>query len=229
MTSEQKTSGFERPKTAQVAVAEELRRAIASGELPPGTQILQERVAEQLGVSRVPVREALKRLEGEGRISYTPHQGYFVSKLDISELLEVYMIRNLLEAEAVRRSLPHLTEDDHVELQEGILAVEEANRKDDLTELTAANRRFHFALIEPCGMPRLIRIIKGLWDTTDPYRSLYFTDARSRDAVDSEHRQILKAILSGDTDQVISLLAEHRQGTIGSLTNLLDGNTSTAS
>ena len=215
-------STFRRPQTAQAAVTTELRRLIVEGELPPGSQILQDRIAEQFGVSRVPVREALKMLEGEGQISYEPHRGYFVTELDILELIEVYEIRSILEKRAVELALPRLTPDDDERLHTALIDTEAANKADDILALAATNRRFHFALIEPCGLPRLVRLIRQQWDSTDPYRSLYFGDKVHRKAIDREHRAIFKAVQARDTARTIGLLAEHRDGTVASLHQLLD-------
>ena len=215
--------GFRRPQTAQEAVAAELRRSILEGERLPGTQIRQDRVAEQLGVSRVPVREALKILEGEGQISYAPHRGYFVTELDIEELIEVYEIRSILEAKAVQLAIPRFVPDDDERLESALMDTEAANQTDDILALTAANRRFHFALIEPCRMARLVRIIRQQWDATDPYRSLYFGDEKHRAAIDREHREIFRAVTARETDKVIELLEAHRAGTVASLNRLLPG------
>jgi DNA-binding GntR family transcriptional regulator len=213
---------FRRPPTAQEAVLAELRRTILEGELAPGAQILQDRIAEQLGVSRVPVREALKMLEGEGQVSYAPHRGYFVTELDTAELMEVYQIRDILEAEAVTRALPHLGEDDYERMQEAVDDMEAAERGSDIVALTAANRRFHFALMEPCGMPRLLRIIRQLWDSTDPYRSVYFGHERHRKTVRQEHRAILRAVRDRNADELVRELTEHRLHAVESLRNILD-------
>jgi DNA-binding GntR family transcriptional regulator len=213
---------FRRPPTAQEAVLAELRRTILEGELAPGAQILQDRIAEQLGVSRVPVREALKMLEGEGQVSYAPHRGYFVTELDAAELMEVYQIRDILEAEAVTRALPHLGDDDYERMEEAVDDMEAAERESDIVALTAANRRFHFALMEPCGMPRLLRIIRQLWDSTDPYRSVYFGHERHRKTVRQEHRAILRAVRDRNADELVRELTEHRLHAVESLRNILD-------
>jgi DNA-binding GntR family transcriptional regulator len=85
-----------------------MRERISRGELRPGEQILQETLASELGLSVVPLREALKTLEAEGQVVYAPHRGYFVARLDMAELTEAYRIRELLEDEAVRRGMPQL-------------------------------------------------------------------------------------------------------------------------
>ncbi|WP_338090699.1 GntR family transcriptional regulator [Planosporangium thailandense] len=212
---------FKRPPTAQEAVLEELRRAILAGELKPGTQIVQDAFAERLGLSRVPVREALKILEGEGQVRYSPHHGYFVTELDVNELLEIYRIRELLESEAVRLSVPLLGDEDLARLEQAIEDMAEASGRKDIVALTAANRRFHFSLFEPSGMHRMVRLIRQLWDSSDPYRSLYFGEPVHRDAVDREHRQILKAARRRDSEGLVHLLDEHRSHAIDELKKIL--------
>lgn len=212
---------FKRPPTAQEAVLVELRRAIVEGELAPGTQIVQEALAERLGLSRVPIREALKILEGEGQVSYAPHRGYFVTELNLDELLEVYRIRQLLETEAVRQAVPVLGDDDINRMLEAVEEMVRASELDDLVAMTAANRRFHFALIEPAQMPRLTRMVRQLWDSTDPYRSLYYTEEVNRKTVDREHRDIVAAARERDTEQVVLLLDEHRDHAITRLRQVL--------
>jgi DNA-binding GntR family transcriptional regulator len=202
---------FVRPPTAQEAVLAELRRAIGSGELRPGEQVLQDALAERFGVSRVPLREALKILEGEGQVVYRPHRGYFVAALDVADLREVYRIRDLLESEAVRVAVPLLTAADLTTMQEAADQVDVASQADDLATMTAANRRFHFALIDASQMPRLARLTRILWDATDVYRSLYYRDEEHRRHVHDEHAAVITAARSRDVDTVVDLLRHHRE------------------
>ena len=211
----------ERHPTAQEAVLARLRHAIVSGELTPGEQIRQEALAERFGVSRVPLREALKILQGEGSVVYRPRRGYFVADLSLADLLEVYRIRELLEAEAVRVALPRLTDADVAEIAEAVHACEQAGRSGDLTAMTAHNRRLHFALVRAAGMPRLERLIRILWDATDIYRSLYYASADNRAAVDQEHRAILAAVAARDADAAVLLLDEHRAHAVQHLRAML--------
>ncbi len=214
-------AAFRRPPTAQEAVLEALRRAIATGELPPGQQIRQEALAEAYGVSRVPVREALKILEGEGQVTYEPHRGYFVAELSVADLLEVYRIRALLESEAVRVSLPRLSEEDVERAADAVADCEAAAVRGDLGAMTAANRRLHLGLVEAAGLPRLARLVRVLWDATDAYRFVYYGDAANRDAVNAEHRALLEAVRRRDTEEVVRLLDVHRQHAVDRLRSIL--------
>lgn len=215
-------TGFERPPTAQEAVLVALRQAIVSGELKPGEQVRQEALAERFGVSRVPLREALKILEGEGSVAYLPRRGYFVAELSLADLLEVYRIRELLEAEAVRVGLDRLTDADLAELAEAVEACEQAGRQGDLVSMTVQNRRLHFVVFRAAGMSRLERQIRILWDATDVYRSLYYSSAANREAVWAEHRAIVDAVRARDVEATIALLDEHRAHAVSHLQGLLD-------
>lgn len=207
--------------TAQAAAIRALRERIASGRLQAGEQIRQEQLAEDLGVSVIPVREALKILEAEGQVVYRPHQGYFVARLDAADLVEAYVIRDLLETEAVRRSLPRLGPEDFLRLDELIEDMDRHAASGDVLALTAANRRFHFTLFDAAAMPRLVNFIRILWDATDPYRSLYFAAPAERELANDEHRAVLAALRSGDADKAVALLREHRDNAIESLTAIL--------
>ena len=214
------SEGFKRPMTAQEAVLAELRRKILTGQWAPGSPIRQDSVAADLGVSRVPVREALKILEGEGQVSYVPHKGYIVREFDESELLEVYRLRELLEDEAVREAIPKLTDDD-LERMRGAMDEMEALEPGDVAELSDANRRFHLALIEAAGMPRLQHFIRLLRDWADAYRAMLYIDADSLSLTYQEHRAIYEACIDRDSGAVIRLMAQHRSHTIEKLEAML--------
>jgi DNA-binding GntR family transcriptional regulator len=210
--------GFRRPPTAQEAVLGELRRAILTGELAPGQQVRQEGLAERFGVSRVPVREALKILEGEGLVSYEPHRGYFVVELSLADLLEVYRIRELLETEAVRTAVPLLSDEDLARLAAAADTCEQAGRSDDLAAMTQANRDLHFGLFAAAGMPRLVRVLRVLWDATDVYRSVCYARPENRERVVDEHRAVVEALRARDVELAVRLLDAHRAHAVDALT-----------
>ena len=210
-----------RPPTAQEFVLGELRRAITGGQLKPGAPIRQEALAEQLGVSRVPLREALKTLEAEALVVHEAHRGYFVAELSLADLREVYRIREILEAEAVRRAADHMDEAALAVLEAIQREIEKAAVAGDVSGMAAANRRLHFALYDASAMPRLVRFITTLWDATDAYRSLYYAEPEHRDHVVQEHRAILAALNGGDVEEAVRLLDAHRTHAVVALETTL--------
>ena len=153
--------------TAQDTALAALRADLRDGFLTPGDQVVQETLAERYGVSRVPLREALKTLEAEGQVVYHPNRGYFVTELRVADLLEVYRLRELLEAEAISVAVPALSDEDVDAFAELLHDVDVASAAGDVETLTAANRRFHFAIFDAAGLPRLSRLLRQLWDATD--------------------------------------------------------------
>lgn len=211
-----------KPPTAQEAVLATLRSDIATGVLAPGEQVVQDDLARRYGVSRVPIREALRILEAEGLLEYHPHRGYFVTELSVKDLVEVYRIRELLEAEALTMVVDQIADDDIADL-DGLLAeVERATAAGDVTAITNANRTFHFAMLEACGMPRLIRLIRLLWDATDAYRSVYFMEAANLDRINTEHREMMTALRARDPGRLVAVQAEHRNQSAVAVTDRIE-------
>jgi DNA-binding GntR family transcriptional regulator len=113
-----------------------------------------------------------------------------------------------------------MTQTDFDRLAEAMADMDRADASDAMEHM-AANRRFHFAILEPSGMPHLVRLISMLWDATDPYRSLYFNDADNLERSAEEHQAIVDAIQAGDVEQTVELLDRHRGHTIDSLHEIL--------
>lgn len=208
-------------RTAQEVVLRELRKLIITGELEPGQQIVQESLSAALGVSRVPLREALKVLEGEGHVIYHPHRGYFVANLSVDDLVEVYRIRAILEDEAIRVGVPLLTDEDVDYIEELLHEVEAVAAGGDVALISAANRNFHFALYEASNLPRLVRLIRTLWDATDAYRAVYFGAVANIEQMQHEHLQILAALRSRDIEAAIRAQNAHREGSVTKVSSLL--------
>jgi len=213
---------FVRPPTAQEAVLTELRRLLVTGEIAPGTPVRQESLAERLGVSRVPLREALKVLEGEGHVVYLPRRGYVAADLSVDDLVEVYRMRELLEAEAIRVAVPRLDDPVVDEIEAAGRAVAAAGRDGDLAAMTVANRRFHFLLFDAAGMPRLSRALRQLWDATDVYRSVYFAAPTNRARVTHEHVDLVAALRARDAEAAVAAQAAHRDHSVTSVRAAID-------
>jgi DNA-binding GntR family transcriptional regulator len=200
---------FERPKTAQQAVAEALRRDITTGKLAPGSWIVQEALAEQFGMSRIPVREALKTLEAEEYITYVPHSGYRVAKLGLEDLLEVFRLRDILEEELIRDAMPRLTDEIVDAMRAQMTEMDRAAAAGDLIAVGVANRRFHFLPFEASRMARTRRLVTQLWNTADAYRPLY-SHLMDLEKVNSEHVLFVEAMLTRDVEKAVAINHQHR-------------------
>ena len=201
-------TSFTRPKTAQEAVLAEIRQQLLDGRLGPGVAIRPDALGEELGVSAVPVREALRILEGEGHVDYRPHRGYVVAALDVDDIIEIYRIRELLETEAVREAIPRLAADDIARLREITAEMDEAHN--DVLKLTAVNRRFHFTVFEAARMPQLVRVLRILWDSSDRYRLRYLMSPENRQLVHEQHRRMMQALADGDVESFVAESRMHR-------------------
>ena len=212
---------FERPRTTQELVLEEIRRRILVGEVRPGQPIRPDQVAADLHISRVPVREALKILEGEGQVRYRAHHGYVLADLRREDLEEIYRIRELLEDEAARAALARLRDADLVTMAEACDEME-AFGDGDVAAMAVANRRFHFALLAASDMPHLLHHIGLLWNASDHYRSVYYLDEDHRAEVHEDHRGILAAATARDAGALLRLLNAHRDRAIAGLAPALE-------
>jgi DNA-binding GntR family transcriptional regulator len=198
-----------------------LRASIIAGELALGERVRQEEVAESLGVSVAPVREALAVLEQEGQVTYRPRRGYFVTQLRVEELEEIYALRRVLESRAARDNLARLDGDAveriTVAARDCVNAAETANVSAELE----ANRRFHFAILDSPEHPHTMRLIKLLWDSTEAYRALYYNSAEERRRAVHAHDAILAAVRAGDAKALVAELNAHRDRALTVLKGIL--------
>lgn len=213
------------PDTAQQHAVDWLRRAIVAGELRPGQRVLQEDVADEIGISLAPVREALRVLEQEGQVSYRPRRGYFVTELRKEDLDEIYALRQVLEERAARHTLPILDSDALDRIALAARDCDEAAAAGDVAAELQANRRFHFAILEAPDNPHHMRLIRLLWDATEPYRALYYNSPNERTTASRAHDRILRALRKRDPDRLMAELDRHRQRALEVLHTILDDTT----
>jgi len=199
-----------RPSTTPEHALDALRRAIAAGELRPGQRVAQEEVAEAVGVSVAPVREALRVLEQEGQVRYFPRRGYFVTELRIADLEEIYELRRLLEDRAARHALPGLDRERLARIQLAARDCALAAKRGDVAAELQANRRFHLAIVEAADRPHTLRLIALLWDSTEAYRAMYYNSPAERRRSVQAHERIIGAIKDGDADALVAELDSHR-------------------
>jgi DNA-binding GntR family transcriptional regulator len=209
--------------TAQQHALDWLRRAIVKGELRPRQRVNQEDVAERIGLSVAPVREALRALEQEGQVTYLPRRGYFVTELRMADLEEIYALRRVLEGRAAREALPAIGPDAMARIDAAAADCGVAAAAGDVAGELAANRRFHFAILEAPGNPHAMRIIRVLWDSTEAYRALYYNSPEERGRSLEAHERILQALRAGDADRLVAELDAHRDRALAVLRDVLAG------
>jgi DNA-binding GntR family transcriptional regulator len=194
-----------------------LREAIITARLKPGAPVVISAVAQQLGMSEIPVREALKKLEAHDLILTTPHASAQVADFRVDDLEEVYEVRTVLEAHATRLAAGRITPERMLELEALAEACEEEVRKGRLEGISSLNRRFHERLYEAGGNRVLCRMINELWDRSDRMRGVFtLVPERARLSIE-EHRQILEAIRKGEVRRAERLVARQKRNSFRSL------------
>jgi DNA-binding GntR family transcriptional regulator len=187
-------------------VATILREAILRGILQGGQPLHQEEIAAQLGVSRLPVREALRQLEQEGLVVYRLNRGATVSELSATEVQEIYEIRSGLESIALRLALPHMTTDT---FQQAAIILDSTDRETNVSRWGELNREFHLVLYAPAHRPRLLSLITAFHRNVDRYLRMEMVVLQYKERSQQEHRRILEACQQRDTTTAVTLLTQH--------------------
>jgi DNA-binding GntR family transcriptional regulator len=193
---------------ASARVASYLRDLILRGELRPGDRIRQEDIADRLGSSRLPVREALRMLEAEGITEHEANKGARVPRLSMHEVDVIYRMRERLEPLALAESLPRLTDDDHARLEEVQTRIEANTDLDSFLEL---DREFHLGTYSGCHIDPLNAMVIRLWNSTQHYRRA-FVSLGGPDrmwVVNAEHRLLLDAVVRRDSPDAERFLEGH--------------------
>lgn len=192
--------------TREEYVAKLLREAILRGELEPGERLDQTRIAQELKVSRTPVRNALLILSNEGLVEMAPHAGAVVSEIPPEEIEELFFIRGILESIAARLAAERMTDADLVILKETLDELEAAS---DLDEWLALNKRFHFQVYGGAKRPRLLSLIASIHDLTLPYSYRYIGSEDHRRVAGTGHHRIFQACQKRDGHLAEAAVKEH--------------------
>ncbi|MFD5828789.1 GntR family transcriptional regulator [Lentzea sp. NPDC060358] len=192
----------------QAAILAELRRCLLDG-VPPGSAIPLDEVAAVFGVSRIPVREALKTLIGEGLVEHRQNFGYFVAKLTREELHELYVVRGVLEAAALGAAVAHAQPSDDELARAAHTALAAAQEAGDVRAYHRESRRFHLALVRPSGMKRLLGMFESAWNLTEPLQPMAHVPADERTALHADHRGMLAAFVARDAPALVEAARTH--------------------
>jgi len=197
--------------SGQQVILDELRRVILDGDAPPGTVIPVDEVAELFGVSRIPVRESLKTLTGEGLVQHRPRSGYTVAQLTLAELHEIYLLRGVLEQAALASAVPAATPADDRLVQQAYDDLCAAQLTHDHRGYHRESRRFHLALLAPARSRRLMRMLESAWNLTEPVRPMAQIPNTDRAALHEEHRDMLDAFVARDSERLLAVSALHHR------------------
>jgi GntR family transcriptional regulator, rspAB operon transcriptional repressor len=202
------TSGEGTAKGSLVeSISLDLREQILTGKLAPGKRISQLSIAEHYGVSRLPVREALRALSSEGLVVMEPARGARVAPLDGTDVREVYLMRERLEPMAFALAIPRVTETDIDQAADLLKTMEGLGPGEN--EWLRLDRQFHTMWYEHTKMPRLIRTIDQLWDVAQRYRAVYSMTPGAGSISDLEHWLMLEAIRRRSPLDAEALLEVH--------------------
>jgi DNA-binding GntR family transcriptional regulator len=189
----------------------QIREMLLSGELLPGQKVHQGELAEQLNISRIPVREALATLQAEGVLVHKPNTGFTVARFSSEDLSEIYLMRRLLETELLRSiDLSTVDVDRMVELHKQMNAIRPGTSREAYQR---PNLQFHFALFDRSPLKLVRQEVSRLWHMSGFYRSLYLYETDTAARLSEEHEQIIEAARSGDTKRLIQVANGHRSGT----------------
>jgi DNA-binding GntR family transcriptional regulator len=210
----------EGPVLAEVEAYRHILHRIRLGDLGPGARVRTEEIAAAIGLSRQPVREAVRRLEAEGYLTSRPNRGAMVSVYTAEQLLEVFEIRTALECLAVGIATPQLRAEDFARLE---TLLETMSSADEATNSwLAQHTEFHMALVNMARRPRLALEIARLHAALEPYLRLWFVHAGTPGDARVEHEQLLQALRSGYPEHAKHVMHDHVLATASQIVTSLE-------
>lgn len=186
-----------------------LRQAILRGEMEPGERLMEIQLAQKLGVSRTPIREAIRKLELEGLVIMIPRKGAEVAHITEKDMRDVLEVRSTLEELVVQLAIKNVTEEKLDELRAANRVFESAVVSKDVVNIVEADVKFHDILYSMTNNARLIQIINNLREQMYRYRLEYVKDARTHSILISEHNDIIKQIKEKNVDVARKVIHQH--------------------
>lgn len=202
------TLGDEQPPAhlARAVIEEKLRSAILEGRLPAGIALRQQELATLFGVSRMPVREALRQLEAQSLLRVETHKGAVVAPLINEDATDAYALRILLESEALRQSIPRLTAED-IAMARGY--VEQLEVETDYSIMGTLNRQFHMALYAKAHNTRLLKLVEDGLNEEERFLRFNLKQMNLGKLSQHDHHELLEMAGAGDVDATIEALTHH--------------------
>ena len=186
-----------------------LRQAILTGELKPGERLMEIHLADRLGVSRTPIREAIRKLELEGLVVMIPRKGAQVARITEKNLKDVLEVRRALDMLAVRLACSRMDDEYKKQLREACDEFARVVKNNNTKDITEADVRFHDIINKATGNDRLIQLVNNLAEQMYRYRLEYIKDAAYHNRLVAEHEEIYNAIMDGDEERAAKAVVLH--------------------
>lgn len=190
-------------------VYEELKRQILVGEISPGTRMMEVELADVMGVSRTPVREAIRKLEKEGLVSIEPRKGAYASNISIKDMVDVLEVRQGLEEMAAMLAAGRITEEQKEELLEILAGYRNAVEAANIEESIHYDEAFHIKIVSISGNKTLEQVFSTVQELALRFRYIYYDDFNRYENMPREHQMIEEAIISGDAEKAKIAAGEH--------------------
>jgi DNA-binding GntR family transcriptional regulator len=182
-------------------VFQTLRKAILTGELKPGERLMEIQLADKIGVSRTPIREAIRKLELEGLVTMVPRRGAQVAEISEKGLRDVLELRRALDTFCAELASERITHNEKMELKEACTNFERAVGTKDAGTIAKADVRFHDIIIRATGNDRMQSMINNLAEQMYRYRFEYIKDVTKHETLIKEHHELMDAIINGDVEE----------------------------
>ena len=197
----------DQPEALLSYIEKRIKQAVVSGELKPGAKLSPSAIATDLGVSHIPVREALTSLAASGYLEHKPRVGFFVRILSPDDLTDIYHWREILEREAFTMAIPRLTGDDIEEMRRLCSQMRRLIAPGLRGEFMHLNRQFHFIAFRRAGSDRLLRFLSYLWDSAESYSLSGLVDIAE---AHQDHERMTDLFEARDVNGVIETMTRHR-------------------
>ena len=186
-----------------------LRQAILKGEIQPGERLMEIQLAEKMGVSRTPIREAIRKLANEGLVTMIPRKGAIVAGISEKMLMDVLQVRMTLEKMAYECAFKYITDEQIEELKETEKEFEESVKKNDLVQIAEMDEKIHFTIYNAAQNDKLKEILTNLRENMYRYRMEYAKNKDSRDQLIKEHNEMIDTLVKRDSVEGLKIVEEH--------------------
>jgi DNA-binding GntR family transcriptional regulator len=208
-------------KPLRELVFENIREAIINGHLKPGERLMEIQLAEELGVSRTPVREAIRKLELEGFVVMNPRKGAYVTDISIKDIADVFELRWALEALAAELAAERATEEEIEQMERHLLELAKVVEEQDVKKIVEIDTKFHETIYTASRNKRLGQILSLLGELIQRYRTLTLSKSERIKVTMEEHRAIVEALAARDPQRAGRLAQEHIESAENSLMDVL--------